>query len=145
MEIKVKRVGVDKDTRHTSINVGGPPPSMIFASQLKVQESDRDKGRDNDQQHKGQKENTEERVDLVSPHGRKDVMQFNVNGGKGKKSSNQDLEGAATVPRNLGWDLTSHLGCSGRCIKVGIGVILCHDTSEYQQGKGNKDVQSRHG
>ena len=36
MKIVVERVDVDEDTGHSSINVGGPPPSMIFACELEI-------------------------------------------------------------------------------------------------------------
>lgn len=50
--VEVEGIYIDKETRHSTIYVGNPPPAMIFSCQLEVQQRNRNEGRDNDQKDK---------------------------------------------------------------------------------------------
>jgi hypothetical protein len=80
MKVEVERVNVNEDPSHASVDIGRPPPSVIFSCELEVQERHSDKGRYSNQQNKGQEQNAKESVDLMTPHTCKDVMQLDVNG-----------------------------------------------------------------
>lgn len=119
MKVKVKGVDVNKDASHAAIQIRRPPPLMVFAGKLKVQECDGNETRDNHQQAKRQEQNSKERIDLVSPHAGENVVKLNVNGGKRQEPGNEDLKGAAAVKGNFSWDFASDLGGSGRSVKEG--------------------------
>jgi len=94
VEIEVKGISVDIDSSHTTIDKDRPPPTMILSCQLKVEKSHSIKAGDNDNKDEGKEQDAEEGVDLVSPHTCKDVMQLDVNGGKGQESCHAHLKKA---------------------------------------------------
>ena len=119
-------VDVDEDAGHTAVDKGGPPPLMVLAGQLEVQKGDGDEGRHDHQKDEGKEKDTEQSVDLVSPHGGKDVVQLDVDGREGEETGDDHLEGLAAVPRDLGGDLPSDLGGAGGGIEVMLAVVLGH-------------------
>lgn len=145
MEIKVERVNVDKETRHTPVDVGSPPPSVILSGELEIKKSHGDERRDNHQQDKCKEKDTEECVNLVAPHGSENVVKFNVNCRKRQKASNDHLETSASVEWNLRWNLSGHLRCSRRRVELVTGILLGHRPSDNRQGKRNEDKQRQDG
>jgi len=81
----------------------------------------------------------------VSPHGRKDVVKLDVDGGERQESGDEDLEWTSSVPWNLGWDLPSHLGCSGRSAEVFAGVVLGYNSAKHSQRECQQREQRRDG
>ena len=65
---------------------------MILSCQLEIQKSDGDERSHHNQQSKGNEENAEQGVELVAPHGRKDVVKLNVDGREREETSYQNLE-----------------------------------------------------
>ena len=55
VEIVVERVHVDEETRHTTIDVGCPPPTVIFSRQLKIKQRNSNEGGHNDKENEGKK------------------------------------------------------------------------------------------
>lgn len=53
VEVIEERVGVDKKTSHSCVDESTPPPSMIFSSQLEVQQSHTDEGRNDEEKDEG--------------------------------------------------------------------------------------------
>ena len=53
---------------------------MVFHHQLEVGEGYGDERCDDDKQYKSNKQYTEQRVNLMPPHGSEDVMQLDVDG-----------------------------------------------------------------
>ena len=143
MEVIKERISVDEQSSHSCINEGTPPPSMVFPRQLEVKQCHTDKGSDNNKKDEGEEKDTEKGIDLVSPHGCKDVMKLNVDSRERQESRNDHLEETSSVPRNLGGDLTLYLCCAGWSIKVVAGIVLRHDTSQHRQRECNQRVECR--
>lgn len=68
MEVVIERVNVDEKTGHSTIHVRCPPPTMILAHQLKIEKCHCYKRCDNDEENESEEEDSEQRVDLVTPH-----------------------------------------------------------------------------
>jgi hypothetical protein len=142
VEVVEEGINVDEDSSHATIDEGCPPPLVIFSRQLEVQQCHSNEGRDNDQKNKGNEQNTEESVDLVSPHGSENVVKFNVDCRERKKSCNENLEWSTSVPRDLCWDFTGHFGGPCRSIEVRRSIVLGQDSSKNRKWEGQEDVQS---
>lgn len=138
MEVIKERVSIDEQSGHARINEGAPPPSVVFPRQLEVEQCHTNEGGDNDKEDEGKEQDSEKGVNLMSPHGRKDVMELNVNCREGQESRNDHLEETATVPGHLGGDLTCHLGSAGGGIEVMARIILGGNPSQDSQGEGNQ-------
>mmetsp|Transcript_88810 Transcript_88810/g.177600 ORF Transcript_88810/g.177600 Transcript_88810/m.177600 type:complete len:403 (-) Transcript_88810:13-1221(-) len=108
-------VGVDEEPRASSREEGAPPPAVVFARELEVHERDRDKARHDEQHDERDEQNPKQRVDLVPPHARKDVVELNVDGGKGQEPRHEHLRQGLAVPRDVFGDLPRGLrGAAGR-------------------------------
>ena len=138
-------VDVDEDAGHTAVDKGGPPPLMVLTGQLEVQEGDGDEGRHNHEKDEGKEKDTKKGVDLMSPHGGKDVVQLDVDGRKGEEAGDDHLEGLAAVPRDLGGDLTGDLGGAGGGIEVVLAVVLGHRSTENAERDAYAHVQEGQG
>jgi hypothetical protein len=64
---------------------------MVFFSELEIEKSDRDEGGDDDKEYKGNEEDPEEGVYLVTPDSREYVMQLYVDGGEGQEARHEHL------------------------------------------------------
>mmetsp|Transcript_25200 Transcript_25200/g.60609 ORF Transcript_25200/g.60609 Transcript_25200/m.60609 type:complete len:208 (-) Transcript_25200:892-1515(-) len=145
MEVIKEGVSVDEQSGHSRVDEGAPPPSMVFPRQLEVQQRHADEGRDDDEEDEGEEEDAKEGVDLVSPHGREDVMELDVDGREGQESRHDHLEEAAAVPGHLRGNLARHLGRAGGRIEIVARVILRGDPSQHREGKRDERVQRRDG
>lgn len=139
--VKVERIGVDEKASHTSVDIGCPPPSMVLSRELEVKQRDRNEGRDGDEQDEREQENSEQCVNLMPPHGRKNVVQFNVDSRERKKSCNQYLEATAPVPWHFTGDFTRYLSGACWCVEVWIGKVFGRDSAEQVEWEGNEQEE----
>ena len=144
VEVIVERIYENKETCHTSVDVRGPPPAVIFSCELEIQESNSDERSNNHQQNEGQEEDSKQSIDLVTPHRSKDVVKFDVNSREGKETGNEDLKEATPIPRDFSGDFSRNLCRSGRCIKVTASVVLRHHCTENSEWEGNENVKRNH-
>lgn len=145
VEVVEERVRVDEDTSHTSIDESTPPPSVIFSGQLEVQQCNTDEGSHNKKEDECKEEDSEESIHLVTPHCSKDVVELNIDGREGQKSSNNHLRKTTTVPWHFRRDFTSHFSCASRSIEVVARIVLSQDTSKHSQWKSNTSVDESDG
>jgi len=145
VEVIEERVCVDEETSHSCVDESTPPPSMIFSGQLKVQQGHTDERGHDEKKDERKEKDSKQSVHLMSPHGGKDVMKFNVNCRKGQESRNEHLHEASTIPGNFSWDFASHLGGAGGRIEIVTGIVLSQNTTQHGQGQGDQSVDKRDG
>jgi len=145
VEVIEERICIDEQPGHSCVNEGTPPPSVIFPRQLEVEQRHTDKGRHNNEKGESEEKDTEEGVDLVSPHGSEDVVELDVNRREGQETGNDHLEWPAAVPGHLGGNLPRHLGRAGGRVEVVVRVVLGSDTPHHGQGEGDQGVERSDG
>ncbi len=76
--VGVVEEGVDKDedAGRSAAGERAPPPPVVLHGQLEVGEGDGDARRHDDENQEDESENSPERVGVVAPHGRVDVVQL---------------------------------------------------------------------
>mmetsp|Transcript_24682 Transcript_24682/g.83246 ORF Transcript_24682/g.83246 Transcript_24682/m.83246 type:complete len:205 (-) Transcript_24682:821-1435(-) len=126
-------VGVDEEARRTTREEGSPPPAVVLDGELEVSEGDGDEGGDDDEHEKGDEQDAVERVELVAPYGREDVVQLDVDGREGEEARHEDLARALPVPDG-GRDLARDLVCAARRVEVAaLGCVPAEDASDDGQ------------
>ena len=80
----------------------------------------------------------------MSPHGCKDVMQFNVDRREREETSNQKVKYSTPIPWDFSWDLPCNLCSASWCIEVGGSIVLGHDTPSHSQGERQENIKGRH-
>mmetsp|Transcript_4020 Transcript_4020/g.12845 ORF Transcript_4020/g.12845 Transcript_4020/m.12845 type:complete len:604 (+) Transcript_4020:257-2068(+) len=126
-------VGVDEEARRAAREEGSPPPAVVLDGELEVGEGDGDEGGDDDEHEKGDEQDAVERVELVAPDGREDVVQLDVDGREGEEARHEDLARALPVPDG-GRDLARDLVSAARRVEVAaLGRVPSEDASDDGQ------------
>mmetsp|Transcript_13683 Transcript_13683/g.18146 ORF Transcript_13683/g.18146 Transcript_13683/m.18146 type:complete len:205 (+) Transcript_13683:654-1268(+) len=114
---------------------------MVFSCELEIDQCYSDE-RSHDKQHnEGNEKNPKQRVDLVSPDASEDVVQLNVDGTEGQKSSHEHLRRWLTVPWDVFWDFSGNLGGATGRLQVSC-EITSSDSSNNSKRKRYEDIQS---
>lgn len=100
---------------------------MIFSSKLKVSQSHSNKRSDNQQNDKDDEKDAVDGVNPVAPHTGKNVVQLNVNGTEGEKSSHCHLGNSTPVPRQRR-NLSGILCSAARGLKLSLAVLTSNAT-----------------
>ena len=145
IEVVEERISVDENTSHSRIDECTPPPSMVLPRQLKVEQSHADERCHNDEEHECKEKNSEEGVNLMSPHRSKDVVEFDVNRRKWQEARNNHLEELVAVPRHFRGNFTSHLRRASWCIEVVACIVLRRNASQDGKRAGDKGVDRSDG
>ena len=145
IEVVEERISVDENTSHSRIDECTPPPSMVLPRQLKVEQSHADERCHNDEEHECKEKNSEEGVNLMSPHRSKDVVEFDVNRRKWQEARNNHLEELVAVPRHFRGNFTSHLRRASWCIEVVACIVLRRNASQDGKRAGDKGVDRGNG
>ena len=80
----VYTVGKDEKARAPAAHDSAPTPVVVFQSELKVRHGHSDEAGDDEQDEKDKGEDPIERVQLMAPHRRKDVIQLDVDCAEGQ-------------------------------------------------------------
>jgi hypothetical protein len=126
----VERVDEDEQTRSAAVDEGRPPPAVVLAGQLEVQQRDRDERGHHHQQDERDEQDAEEGVDLVAPNRREDVVQLDVDRREGQEASHEQLGERVPVPRGDLGNLAGYLvGAAGGLELLG-GDVAAHDGAQ---------------
>ena len=130
----VEGVHEDKQTGGATVDEGGPPPSVVLAGQLEVQQGDGYERGHNHQQNERNEQNAKEGVDLVAPDGREDIVQLNVDRRKGKEACHEDLHVGLAVPAGDLGHLARYLVGATRGLEF-FSQVAAHHSAHHGQGK----------
>ena len=94
---------------------------MIFPSQLKIGQRDRDEGGHNHKHNEGEEQDPKKRIDFMAPDRCEDMVQLDVDGRKGQEACHEELCQGMPVPVLHIRDLI----CKNRVVRSAIILSKC--------------------
>ena len=139
-EVVVEAVPVDEERGAASAHDASPPPPVVLHRKLEVRQRDGDEARHDNEDEEHDEQDRVDRVHLVSPHGREDVVQLDVDSAEGKEASHAHLRQCRAVPRQLR-NLTRVLGRAAWRGELGCAVLASNTAEDRQRERDERPDQ----
>eukprot|EP00982_Pelagococcus_subviridis_P013739 31275-Pelagococcus_subviridis.AAC.3 len=97
--VVIEAVCVYEHPRAAAAQDASPPPLVVLHRELEVRQRDRYERGDDDEDDEHDEQDAVNRVHLVSPHGREDVVQLDVNRAERQEPGHAHLRDRRAVPR----------------------------------------------